>query len=73
MNTTYWWIPVLDIISIGLDSDKNSALITTSGSVFVVVRWNYGQYLYNTISQNYSLPNRINGVLYIRTAAVLYL
>ena len=73
MNTTYWWIPVLDIISIGLDSDKNSALITASGSVFVVVRWNYGQYLYNTISQNYSLPNRINGVLYIRTAAVLYL
>ena len=63
MNTTYWWIPVLDIISIGLDSDKNSARITASGSVFVEVRWNYGQYLYNTISQNYSLPNRINGVL----------
>lgn len=63
MNTTYWWIPVLDITSIGLDSDKNSALITALGSVFVEVRWNYGQYLYNTISQNYSLPNRINGVL----------
>ena len=63
MNTTYWRIPVLDIISIGLDSDKNSVPITASGSVFVEVRWNYGQYLYNTISQNYSLPNRINGVL----------
>lgn len=63
MNTTYWLIPVLDIISIGLDSDKNSVPITASGSVFVEVRWNYGQYLYNTISQNYSLPNRINGVL----------
>lgn len=63
MNTTYWWIPVLDIISIGLDSDKNSVPITASGSVFVEVRWNYGQYLYNTVSQNYSLPNRINGVL----------
>lgn len=63
MNTTYWLIPVLDIISIGLDSDKNSVPITASGSVFVEVRWNYGQYLYNTVSQNYSLPNRINGVL----------